>query len=71
MMHLHMYLYHMDNDYDVNKLFELLQNSSSYEEFRMKCDLEDLECIITQREFEEIRSTSCFDEFEEVDVGLM
>ena len=61
----------MDNDYDVKKLFGLLQNSSSYEEFRMKCDLEDIECIITQREFEELKATYANAFHDEVDVSHM
>ena len=41
--------------FDVESMVSLIKSSSSYDEFRIKCDIQDIECIITRKEFKAIK----------------
>ena len=42
-------------EFDLDVMMNALKNSTTYDEFRMKCDLENITCIITREEYEHIR----------------
>ena len=53
-----MYYIIMDNDrivFDESKMVNAIRSSSTYNEFRIKCDIDDNECIITKDEFEHFK----------------
>lgn len=39
-------------EFDENIFVQLLKESNSYEEFRLKLDIEDIECIISKDEYD-------------------
>lgn len=43
-------------DYDIDAMVDALRNTSTYDEFRMKCDLIGIECIITRDEYSHLKS---------------
>ena len=45
----------MDDGYDVDAMFDLIRICNSYDEFRVKSDLDELECIITREEFDSFK----------------
>lgn len=51
-------------EFDLDAMVDALKNSASYDEFRMKCDLDNNECIITCNEYEYIK------EFQRKDIAL-
>ena len=46
--------YDISEDYDVLQFMNFLYNSSSYEELKMKCDINLMECIINKHEFDQV-----------------
>ena len=46
-------------DYDVDLLVELVKKSSTYDEFRIQCDMNDIESIIAREEYDNIRQVFC------------
>ena len=42
-------------EFDLDIMMDALKNSTTYDEFRMKCDLDNNECIITHEEYDHIR----------------
>ena len=43
------------DDFDAYKVIDIWKTSSTYDEFCIKCDMQDIECIITREEFEAIK----------------
>ena len=41
--------------FDESKMVNAIRSSSTYDEFRIKCDIDDNECIITRDEFEHFK----------------
>ena len=44
----------LDKDYDIIKFISLFRNSHSYDEFKVKCDMNLIECIISKDEFDDM-----------------
>lgn len=47
-------------DYDIDAMVDVLRSSSTYDEFRMKCDLIGIECIITRDEYSHLKSVYAY-----------
>ena len=48
-------MYNITMDFDVDNMLEALKRSPTYDEFRIYCDVNCLEVIITRDEFDYIR----------------
>ena len=46
------------DDFDAYRVIDIWKTSSTYDEFCIKCDMQDIECIITREEFEAIKHRS-------------
>ena len=44
-----------DIEFDLDTFVKTLKTSKTYDEFRMKCDLDNNECIITREEYDYIK----------------
>ena len=42
--------------YDDNLMFSILKEAKTYEEMRLQCDLQDIECIVTRNEFNYLKN---------------
>ena len=52
-----------DCSFDDSVLFKFMRLCKTYDEFRIKCDIHGIECIVTEAEFNEIKSNEvCIDD---------
>lgn len=66
----YMYDIHMEKDeFDVDLMMNALKSSSTYDEFRIKCDVNNVECIISREEYKHIRDLYPYQN--EIDVTYM
>lgn len=56
-------------EFDLDVMMDALKNSTTYDEFRMKCDLDNNECIITREEYDHIRGLYCKDDASQIFTG--
>lgn len=49
-----------DCSFDYNVFFKFMRSCRTYEEMRIKCDIHGIECIVTEVEFNEIKSNEVY-----------
>ena len=60
-----------DISYDDALLMQLMENSASYEEFRMNCDLHDIECIVSRNEFDKFHHVQHYFSSHPIPAGII
>lgn len=42
-------------DFDADMMLNMIKSTLSYDEFRVKCDINNIECIISQEEYDSLK----------------